>query len=112
MSAVDTSVLAQLEALGGREFVDEMLATALEGIAGRIAEIHAAAEVGDVEGVARSAHALKSTAGAVGAIRLLASATAIEADAAAGWVDPGSPRISGLNDEFRAMEIEVAANRP
>ena len=45
----------------------------------QIEAIHRSAEIGDVEGVGRAAHGLKSTAGAIGASRLLAAATAIEA---------------------------------
>jgi HPt (histidine-containing phosphotransfer) domain-containing protein len=111
MNAVDTHVLSTLETLGGQEFVDEMLATALGSMRDHVAEIDRSAGIGDAEGIARAAHGLKSTAGAIGATRLLRAATAIEAAAVRGHVDPGDDAIAGLGEELRTFEAAVAALR-
>jgi HPt (histidine-containing phosphotransfer) domain-containing protein len=108
MNVLDTGVLTTLESLGGREFVEEMLETGAAGIADQIDAIHRSAEIGDLDGVVRAAHGLKSTAGAIGASRLLAAATTIEASAVAGTVDPGSPEITGLAGEFEALKCRIA----
>jgi HPt (histidine-containing phosphotransfer) domain-containing protein len=108
MNVLDTGVLTTLETLGGSEFVAEMLETGVAGIADQIEAIHRSAEIGDVEGVGRAAHGLKSTAGAIGASRLLAAATAIEASAVEGTVDPGGPEIGGLTGEFEALKRRIA----
>jgi HPt (histidine-containing phosphotransfer) domain-containing protein len=108
MNVLDTGILTTLESLGGPEFVTEMLETGAAGIADQIAAIQRSAEVGDLEGVARAAHGLKSTAGAIGASRLLAAATTIEASAVGGTVDPGSAEIIGLTAEFEALKRRIA----
>ena len=108
MNVLDAGVLTTLENLGGRDFVAEMLETGASGIADQIEAIHRSAEIGDLVGVARAAHGLKATAGAIGASRLLAAATTIEASAVRGAVDPGSPEIAGLSGEFEALRQHIA----
>ena len=91
--AVDMSVLARLagEDLGGdRAFVVELIDLFLKQAAPLLAELHAAARIGDAREVARIAHLLHSSAGNLGARRL----QRLCADAEAGRqrdVDSGAP---------------------
>jgi HPt (histidine-containing phosphotransfer) domain-containing protein len=107
MNTVDTGVLAELETLGGREFVTTLLATAIDTMRAEIAEIVRGADDGDILGVGRKAHGLISTAGAVGATRIREAAAAIEAQANRGLLDPADEHIAGLATELRAFENDV-----
>ncbi len=107
MNTVDTDVLADLETLGGKEFVTTLLATAIDTMRAEIAEIVRGADDGDILGVGRKAHGLISTAGTVGATHICEAAEAIEAQANRGLLDPADEHIAGLATELRAFENEV-----
>ncbi len=107
MNTVDTGVLADLETLGGREFVTTLLATAIDTMRAEIDEIVRSADDGDIPGVGRKAHGLISTAGAVGATLIREAAEAIEAQVNRGLLDPADEHITGLATELRAFEDEV-----
>ena len=107
MNTVDTSVLADLETLGGRDFMTTLLATAIDTMRAETAEIVRGADDGDILGVGRKAHGLISTAGAVGATLICDAAAAIEAQANRGLLDPADEHITGLAAQLRAFENEV-----
>jgi HPt (histidine-containing phosphotransfer) domain-containing protein len=80
---LDPQALARLSRLGGSDLVRRMLALFGEYGAARVGDAMAAGEAKDWAAVARAAHALRSSAGNVGASRLLSVATQLEAAAGA-----------------------------
>ena len=80
-SSIDPAVIAKLRALGGVEFVCEMIDLFFAYAPEKLAEARTALAVGDREGVAKAVHPLKSSAAHIGAQRLLTLATEIETQA-------------------------------
>ncbi len=84
---VDPTVLVALtERLGDRaeDFRRTLVTTFRDEAAGRVSEMDQAVLAGDVDGVTRTAHTLKSSSAALGAMRLSAFCTELEADLRAG----------------------------
>lgn len=69
--------------LGGEAFVERLVGLLLEQGSLHVATIAEAARTGDADGSRRAAHTLRSTAGTVGALDLLAAAEHVETLAAA-----------------------------
>ncbi|MGZ5474822.1 MAG: response regulator, partial [Thermoanaerobaculia bacterium] len=78
--AIDPETLRGLRQLASEnsEFLAELLALYIEDVPGRIATIDAAIENNDAAGVASAAHALKSSSGSVGALRVRQVAAELE----------------------------------
>ena len=68
--SVDPSALERLHALGGAEFVNEMLDLALRNITEQLAHGRAAALTDDAKGVAIALHSIAGSAGNIGAVEL------------------------------------------
>lgn len=110
-AAIDPTVLEAIETLAGDEAAAAILSTAVDGMRTGIAAILRGADAGDIEGVERNAHALISTAGAVGAVHIGELAAAIEAEAGRGTLDPRNPHIADLTPALRRFE-EAAEVEP
>lgn len=88
-----------------REFDDEDLTMTREVVAlfladtpQRLQSLHAALDAGDAEQLAVAAHALKGSAGNVGAVALHEQAGTLETAARAGWPADAAARLSQLRD--------------
>jgi HPt (histidine-containing phosphotransfer) domain-containing protein len=113
---LDAAHLEELRALGAgtarvlTEVVERFLATAPR----RMAEIQAAAEGGDLEEVARTAHGLKGICGTVGALRLAALCAEVEDVGRARDATRTFALLPGLEAELGivkgALEQELATN--
>ena len=68
-NGIDREALARLHALGGQEFVAELLKLALQNIAEQLARGHEAAVQNDAEGVAIDVTALRSAEQEIAALR-------------------------------------------
>ncbi len=68
--SVDPSALERLHALGGADFVSEMLDLALRNIGEQLAHGRAAASANDAKGVAIALHSIAGSAGNIGAVEL------------------------------------------
>jgi two-component system sensor histidine kinase RpfC len=112
VSAVDTRVLADLGRLGGIEFVREMLAMAVTSMRGQIDELLSASDAGDLQGIARAAHALISSSGSVGAAGIQRIAAAIESRAGCGLHDPAASDLTRLRVELATFEAETSVVYP
>jgi HPt (histidine-containing phosphotransfer) domain-containing protein len=88
-----------------------MIEVAVTSMTDQIAELRQAADTGDISGVARTAHALISSSGSVGAAGISTAARAIEARAGAGIVDPTDPDVTRLPTELAAFLEEVGRLR-
>lgn len=84
---VDRSAIQRLGRIGGQDLVRRMLELYLANGAERVHTLSGCAGEGDVQGVERAAHTMKSSAGNVGAVRLQRLAERVEAAAAEGVID-------------------------
>jgi HPt (histidine-containing phosphotransfer) domain-containing protein len=102
---IDRSAIERLGRLGGPDLVRRMLELYLENGPERARALGERAAAGDVSGVERSAHTMKSSAGNLGAVRLQRAAERLEAAAAAGSID--SAIVSELLSEFEESSREL-----
>jgi HPt (histidine-containing phosphotransfer) domain-containing protein len=98
-SVIKLETLNDLDEVGGAELVEEMINLVLASIPERIAAIRDALHGSDTACVAARAHSIKSSAGNVGAMRLLSLANDIEARA----------RVGDLGDDTLALMAELEA---
>ena len=77
-SGLEPATVERLRALGGDSFVERLVGVLLEQAPLHVAAVSEAARRGDADGVRRAAHTLRSTAGTVGALSLLAAAERVE----------------------------------
>jgi CheY-like chemotaxis protein/HPt (histidine-containing phosphotransfer) domain-containing protein len=113
-SALDAGVLEQLAELGGGdpEFVPALLAT-FRGEAERIlGRLVAAGDGLDLPRAARDAHALKSAAAQVGALRLSRLALDLENRSRAADGTGARSAVRELAIEFERVEADPRMNRP
>lgn len=75
---IDRTALARIDELGGPPLVAQMIALFAEHGGSLATAIAEAARAGDRAGVRRAAHSLRSTAGNLGATRLVQLATDLE----------------------------------
>ena len=86
VSAVDAAALERLRRIGGADLVRRMIELFLSHAPERVRALRDGADAGDVDAVERAAHMMKSSAGNVGADRLMKAAEAIESAAASGSI--------------------------
>jgi HPt (histidine-containing phosphotransfer) domain-containing protein len=104
---LDAAVFTKLQSLGGVEFVREMIDIFFAYAPEKIAEARAALTTGDREAVAKAVHPLKSSAGHIGAQRLLLLATEIEEHAREYPLAALELRISELEKAHAAVVPEL-----
>lgn len=102
---VDRAAVERLGRIGGADLVRRMLEMYLENGADRVRAVSDCARAGDVNGVERAAHTMKSSAGNVGAIRLQRVAERLEAAAAEGVIDRAL--VTELLHEFEESTREL-----
>jgi CheY-like chemotaxis protein len=103
---LDPRIVSELRRLGGgqKNLLGEVVEVFLRTAPGRIQALTAAAQGGDAAALRFHAHALRSTSGNVGALRLSALCTRLE---------DGPPESSPERDEtLRAIAEELEALRP
>jgi CheY-like chemotaxis protein/HPt (histidine-containing phosphotransfer) domain-containing protein len=110
-AAVDPAVVARLAAGMGSAFAAELVDTFTEDARDQIAAVDRALGAGDVDGVRRAAHSLKSTSETVGASRLGAAARELEAVARAGSLAGAGDHLAGLAAEYDAVARALAEIR-
>ena len=77
-SGLDPAAIAKLRQLGGEKFVGDMLSLFFQYAPQRLAAARAGAQAGDLLAVEKAVHALKSSAGQIGARRVQDLAVQIE----------------------------------
>ena len=105
--AVEPQTIAYLRQLGGSDenFVHDLIALYVEDAGQRIAAIKAALAAGDATEMASAAHALKSSAGNMGAMTVRAIAEVIEQIGRKGSIDGAAEEAAKLEVEHdRAVE--------
>lgn len=109
---LDQTVLEALRELGGEdepELFEELVTMFLDDTPARLAEIMQAFENGDAHGLERSAHALKSSCGNLGAKRLAKLCFDIESAGRAGDLEAARSLVGRSNEEFDAVSTALRA---
>jgi HPt (histidine-containing phosphotransfer) domain-containing protein len=100
-TAVDPSALDGLRAFGGDALLKQLVSLFREQVTVRTAAIHAGLEAGDCHAVRQAAHALKASAGQVGAVGMQEICNALEREAATNDIAP-----------LRSLAAELASITP
>ena len=101
---IDRTALERLQALGGQDFVAEMLDLALGNIADQLSAGRKAASQDDAKGVAVALHSIAGSAGNIGAVEL-------EELARQGLARDASEAVN-LTDELKSLQVAFQRVRP
>jgi HPt (histidine-containing phosphotransfer) domain-containing protein len=104
----DPQTLVRLRQLGGDSLIRKLVAVFGEYTHDRVMDAVASGLSGDHATLARAAHAVKSSAGNVGALRLLGVASALEQAARAGDTAAIAALVSDLHTAFVAAREYLA----
>lgn len=110
-NALDSAALERLRQLGGEKFAGDMIDLFLDYGGKKVAETGAARQAGNLAGVASAAHALKSSAGNVGAVRVQQRAAQAEQSAKAGLADAVAADVAALERAFAEIRPKLEAVR-
>ena len=99
---IDVAALERLQRIGGSGLARQMIALFLEQGTARVQQALAAVSDSDAAGVERAAHALKSSAGNVGASRLQRMAEEAESAAEGGGGSGLQALVDGMSIEYSA----------
>jgi HPt (histidine-containing phosphotransfer) domain-containing protein len=103
---LDDTALARLRRVGGEQLVRQMVALFLESTPQRLVVARTGEQQGDREAVTRAMHALKSSAGNVGALRLQDLASHLEHTGK----DLTREAILGLLEELEATFTRIKSH--
>ncbi len=108
--AIDAAILRELKALdeaSGGGLIDELISMFAAATPERLGRMRAALSAGDAKTLALEAHAMKGSAGAVGASLMLTLAGALEAEAKQGSLAEGKARIDAMEAELAVVLGEL-----
>ena len=106
---IDHEALERLREWGGDKLLAQMVRLFLKNAGTRMDQIRVGVQTGDVSEAERGAHSLKSSSANIGAERVRALTTQIEAAAVAGDVDGVSSTLPELEAAFAAAMAELAS---
>lgn len=110
-SPLDDVAIARLLALGGEPFLAQMIDIVLPQAEARIDAARTGLASGDLAAVRFAVHSLRSTAGNVGASRMLAQATLAEELAAELRAEELAPVIANLLVEWTRVRASLEERR-
>lgn len=99
-SPLDHAAVERLRRLGDAGFVCHMIDLFFSFVSQKLSEARTAQDAGDLLGVGRAAHAVKSTAGNAGAWRVQDLAVRLEQAANGGHVDQVESLLPRLEEAF------------
>jgi HPt (histidine-containing phosphotransfer) domain-containing protein len=103
---------ALVEMTGGEmEFVDELVDTYLDDAKQQIAALRDAVAAGDVAGLVRPAHSMKSNSLNVGALELGGLCRELEEMARSGDVPDAADRVAAIDEGFASVRAALLAER-
>ncbi|MEX0892907.1 MAG: Hpt domain-containing protein [Gemmatimonadota bacterium] len=105
-AVIDRAAIERLTRLGGAALARQMIDLFMEHAAERLDAVRGGVDGPDVKSAERGAHSLKSTAGNLGAERLMEAARQVEDAASAGDHD----RVAALFDTLDAALQEALAS--
>jgi HPt (histidine-containing phosphotransfer) domain-containing protein len=108
---LDPAAIERLRKLGGAKFAADMIDLFLSYGAKKVAETQAARQAGNLAGVAAAAHALKSSAGNVGAVRIQQLAEQIEQLAKRASGDAVAAEVAALERAFAEIRPRLEAEQ-
>jgi HPt (histidine-containing phosphotransfer) domain-containing protein len=108
---LDPAALERLQRLGNAEFVGKMIDLFLQYCGQKLSEANAAHAAGNLTGVEKAVHPIKSSAGNVGARRIQELALQIEGLARQGRGDAVTPALKELELAFSQVKPELEAAR-
>jgi HPt (histidine-containing phosphotransfer) domain-containing protein len=109
--AIDPRAIAMLERVGGRKLLLRMITLFLDDAPLRLVKAQSSAATGDADGVANACHALKSSAGQLGALRLQEECARGEALAASGGGGDFTALVDGIIGDFHVARRGLEALR-
>jgi len=108
---LDITTLEKLMQLGGKEFVTQMLDLFAGYAPRKLAEARAAMQAGDLTGVQKAVHPLKSSAGNIGACLMRDLAKRIERCALDNQPDPIVQLLSELEAAYEQVKMQLQEYR-
>jgi HPt (histidine-containing phosphotransfer) domain-containing protein len=108
---IDPDALERLRGLGGDEFVLKMTKLFLSYVAQKIEDARQALETSNLAGVAKATHAIKSSAGNVGALEVQDLATRIESMASQSQDDSLATLMAELDQAFAKVKLEFESRK-
>ena len=114
---LDPAAIERLRGLGGEKFVREMIGLFLDYVGQKVKEARQAMLAGDLPGVEKAVHPVKSSAGNLGARRVQTLATRIELEARNQNVAAVSAGVAELESAFstvreRLEQMQLPAPKP
>jgi HPt (histidine-containing phosphotransfer) domain-containing protein len=106
---LDPTALTRLCRLGGNKFAREMIDLFLDYAGKKVAEARQAQTTGDLAGIEKAAHPLKSSAGNVGASQVQDLAAQLEQAAKSGHAAAVAASLAELEQAFAAANLELTA---
>ena len=104
----DDSALERVRAMGGPRLVEKLVGLVLDSTPRRVTEARESLRRGDLAGVAFAAHALRSSAGNAGAVRVLQIAGILEREARAGHRSTVDALTTALEGAAADMQLHLA----
>lgn len=108
---VDPDAIARLHRFGGATLVRELMDLFSSGTRERLAAARHAVDAGDSEGARGAFHALKSSAGQLGAVRMQALCEDAEQTAGRGDVAGAAALLAELDAEWAIVREQMATIR-
>ena len=108
---LEEAALDRLLRIGGQEFLLEMIDLFLENAPLRLRAAGEALENGDIQGVYRAAHSLKSTAGNMGARALQEASERAEERAAEKDLETIPPLLDRMTECFEQVRLRLESER-
>lgn len=103
----DEAAFAQLRRLGGQEYLEKVVCVFLEHTPQRMGAVRAGQSANDIEAIRQAAHALKSSAGVVGARRLRELCESIEGLVLAKHGEQLPPLLRELDDVYSRVVADL-----
>jgi len=106
---IDPTVVAGLRELGGDDILTELVEMFLDDTKPRLATLEKAVEAGDASTVEQVAHALKGSAGYMGARLMSELAAGLQDVGASGDLSEAAERLEKLEAEFARVQLALSA---
>ena len=103
------ATLRELTDMGSPDFLGELISLFLDSFSGQLGLLFGYVENGDMGGVQRVSHDLKSSSASVGAVVLASHCAELEAMVRAGNARGTSAIVWRIVDEFKAVRPELDA---
>jgi len=108
---IDQKALEKLKKLGGETFLDKMILLFHENSNHKLAEAFDGWEAGDLKQVERAVHSLISTAGNMGAVKMMTLAVQAEKEAGKGNRESFPKLLESLKSAYEEVANQLAEEK-